>query len=79
MDDRTADRRRRAAARADLPGRVTTLEDASDPPEAPDTVSGRLALLYELSMRQAALAGWPLTPPPRAEWPGRVIRHGEEP
>lgn len=49
-----------------------------DLPPVGRTVSERLQMVMELSLRGHLLAHGPVQRLPRAEWPGRVIRRGEE-
>lgn len=78
-DDEAAARKRRAASRGQMTGRVLALgeEEPAEPP--PRTSAERISLLVELTEAAWAMTGQPWPSLPRARWPGRVRLLGEAP
>ena len=70
-------RRRRATRRGQMTGRVLEL-GAQEPEAPPPTSAERIDLLVQLTAAAWAMTGVPWPTLPRAQWPGRVRRLGEE-
>lgn len=79
-DDDDAARRARAAARANWPIVVTTLQDQTDAAIVRHGTPGeRIGMVWQITLDIGASSGRPLPDYTRANMPGRVIRKHEDP
>lgn len=73
------DRERRARARAQWPGELTTLDHQSDAALVLHGTPGeRVAMVWRITLDAWAMSGRPMPEYDRAHMPGRLIRAGDD-